>query len=152
MKWTAEADLVVGLAFVSGKTKIGVGLGIGRRKDTRSIGLDLGEQLLKRCGVFFVKNSSVASLNWSLEKHSKVCEDREKAMKRSNVFNMLLQMMPSANHSVEPSSPDHWAFLVTFIGAIFAPKNSRVLDCNSSFGDEIWISFFRNALYIAQFC
>lgn len=147
MKWTAEADLVVGLAVGSGKRKLGVGLGIGRRKIIKNVGIDLGKHHLNRCCVFFLKNSSVLSLNWSLDTRNSILLDRDKAMKRSNVFNLLLQMMPASHHPVAPSSPDHWSFLVTPISThlLPVPENSVYIVCTSNFVfyTSVWISFAR---------
>ncbi|CAM6125305.1 unnamed protein product [Calypogeia fissa] len=137
MKWTAEADLVVGLAVGSGKRKLGVGLGIGRRKIIKNVGIDLGEHQLKRCCVFFLKNSTVSSLNWSLDMRNSVLLDRDKAMKRTNVFNLLLQMMPASHHPVVPSSPDHWAFLEE----VDAPKWADLVKeaaLMGTIGDDPW--------------
>ncbi|KAG6544305.1 hypothetical protein Mapa_014308 [Marchantia paleacea] len=112
MKWKAEADCVLGITFGTGRRKIGVGFGLQSRRVIRTIGSNLKEDLTRRCVFYCLRRSEACVWNWSLVNRYRLSGlvDPKEGMKRANVINLLLNMMPTPQQPA-PSPPDHWSFL-----------------------------------------
>ncbi|KAL2620792.1 hypothetical protein R1flu_000997 [Riccia fluitans] len=88
MNWNCEID-----------RRYGRRRGGGQRVQARGVGGGEGVQTNK-AGVAVPPGPADSS-----------AENPEKGMKRGNVFNLLLNMMPTAQQPAPTSQPDHWAFL-----------------------------------------